>query len=192
MRLYDLSHIVISIGKLKLCYIAMLCINILKSRLHQFLSFLKLKSVMISYYILKFCILYVSGHFVKHKEAFSFFGMLRSLLGRKQGVELHSHIASIDHNIFCSTGMNTFTLYCKYGSCGIKAFILELTQLTAVHSISKISSKALNIKVVCTVTYFLIRCECYLDIAMLYLGMCHKIFYGCHDFCYTCLIVCTE
>ena len=82
------------------------------------------------------CLLYTAVHLVQMVKALVAFCTLRSFLFRQCGMEIHSQLCCIDHDIFGASGMHIFSME-FYDSIGcIEILILDLTLFGTVHRIA--------------------------------------------------------
>ena len=77
--------------------------------------------------------------------------------------------------------MNIATLNLDDGRGGIEVLVLQLTLITAVHRIGKVSTEGLYIEVIHSATYLLVGREAQANLAVLDFGVRHQILGGGHN-----------
>ena len=155
----------------------------------QFLLVLKLHPVMVPDDIIHPGLLHTAGHPVQMVKALIPFLIHRILICRKQRLEFPCHEKGISHTPLGRARMDIGTMDRHPAGRSIKVFVLQLSQRSAVHSVSPISPKAFHIKAVGSPAHLLVRREADTDRPVLYFRMPEKISCHGHDFSDTCLII---
>ena len=109
----------------------------------------------------------VGMHADEMVEALVAFGGLRRLVGGEHGSELHGKAVGIDHLTFSISWMNADTTYVNLCGGGIEVLVFEFADIAAIHGISPLAAKALDIEMVCSHADFLVGIEGDAYVAML-------------------------
>ena len=117
----------------------------------------------------------------KQKKAFVPFRIFGLLFYRQHSVQLARDPQRIDHDIFCRARMDVFPLDFDFSACGVKVFVLQLTDFSAVDGIRKIRSEFFYIEEVCTSADFLVGGKADFNRTVLHLRVVAEIFNHSHD-----------
>ena len=116
----------------------------------------------------------------------------RSFVSRERLDKLSSEKPSIYHFSISITRVYAQSVDFDNRSSCIKVLIFYLAHITSVHGVSPFSTEFFYIELVCSFPDFFIRVESHSYSPVFYLRMLDKVFCGCHDFCYSRLVISSE
>ena len=136
---------------------AVFCIDKIGSRLHNGFLFCKFRHIVVPDDIDHFGESLVALDIQQMHKPFIPFGMFRSLVRRQQSRIFHRHEGGILHLIFRRARMDVDAVHGNDSCCSVKVFVLQFSQRTAVHGVSKICPESLDIKAVCASADLFVR-----------------------------------
>ena len=126
------------------------------------------------------------------EETFISFCAFRALIFGKQGVIFHGKCGGISHLSFGRSGVDRQSLYLHNGGSCVEILIFNLSQLTAIHSVSEGSRDSGEIDVIHTSSHLFIGCETEGNGAVRDFRMLQQIFCGGQNFGDSSLIIAAQ
>ena len=126
------------------------------------------------------------------EEAFIAACVLRTLIYREEGVELHSDEDGVLHLALSCTRVYVASLDTDCGSGCIEILIFKLADLASVEGVGILGSEFRNVELHDSAADLLVRCESDLDLSVLEFRMLHDVLYCVHDLSDTGLVVRSE
>ena len=146
-RLDTLFHIEIAVLHRQLTgALAILAVDKVCRSSHDCLLFFELIHIMVADDITQSALLYFTLHIRQMDKTFVTLGILGFLNSRKQTLVFHCNVLRVYHLVLSRTGMNIQAMKHHLGAGCIEILILDLTNGTAVGSVSVIRSESLYIK----------------------------------------------
>ena len=118
--------------------------------------------------------------------------VLRALLHRKEGVELHTDEGCILHLALGSAWVHVASLDTDCGSCCIEVLILEFADLATIEGVGVLCTEFLHIELHYSSSDLLVRSETDLDVSVLELRVLHDVLGSVHNLSYTCFVICSK
>jgi len=137
------------------------------------------------------CTCNISGHVCQMVETFTSTRVCRRLVCREQRYDFISDQGSVDHDILCFSRMyiNTFNMKCC--TCCVEIFVGNFTFVIAIHCVSIICLKNVQVKQICSTTDFLVRRKTNPQITM-WNVFCNYLFDCCENFCDAGFVIRTQ
>ena len=116
----------------------------------------------------------------------------RSFVSRERLDKLSSEKTSIYHFSVSIARVYAQSVDFDNRSSCIKVLIFYLAHITSIHGVSPFSTEFFYIELVRSFSDFFIRVESHSYSSVFYLRMLDEVFCGCHDFCYSRLVISSE
>ena len=171
---------------------AILLVHLPGNVLHEVLTVLKLAAVVIANDIAQLGLLTMALDAQQMIEALIAFCGLRNVGFGNVSIELTCQAAGVDHLALGISCVHTASLNGHLSRCGIEVLILQITDITAVHRISPVTSELLHIEMVGTHADLLVGIEGHTNLAMLDLLVIAQVAHGLNYLCDARLVVGTE
>ena len=123
------------------------------------------------------------------QEAFSVLGIFRFLILGQHTLKFHGKKNGIYHFVFGRAGVNAYSMKGDESAGSIEVFILQFPTFSSVHGIGKICAEFFHIKMVGSLSDFLVWCESNANRTMRDFRVCKEIFRGCENFRNSCLVI---
>ncbi len=182
LRVNLLLHVVVLV--LYLCHhgaLAVLLTHPGSTLLHEVLAVLKLVAVVVADDIAESGVLGVCLDACEMIESLIALSGLRTLVGRQHGGKLRCQHTGINHLALGISGMHAHALDSDFRPGGIEVLKFQLAHVAAVHGVSPLAAKLLNVEVMCAHANLLVRIEGYAYVTVLHLLMvaqpAHRLYY---------------
>ena len=193
MWLNHLTHVVVLVlEREREALLAILALEEVYNVPHKLLLLLELIRVVVANDVAYLCLLNraLDAHAVE--EALVVLSKLRTLLRRKQGVELARYVDGVNHLVLSHAWVHVTARDLNLGTCSVEVLILKLALHATVHGVCKVGSELLHVEVVDTATNLLVGGEAHTNLAVRELRVCHEPLHSGHNLGNTSLIICAK